>query len=208
MKWPLSPLSGRGYGILTSLKMPWHSLLLSFEESPWEFAHPLWIDVLPNYDSTKVILVGWATKRNIAWVSAFPLEEKKEGRKEGKLLLVKFGILGPGTQRESPQASTHQANHSSVECVNWTWDAKKNDSFSCLKDFSLANPSGGQDRQGNQIESLCDKCLNRRVSVRQTGRWCDGNRGDVWEVSHTKNTWAGDSKMKDTFSRWARKPQC
>lgn len=126
MKWPLSPLSGRGYGILTSLKMPWHSLLLSFEESPWEFAHPLWIDVLPNYDSTKVILVGWATKRNIAWVSTFPLEEKKEGRKEGKLLLVKFGILGPGTQRESPQASTHQANHSSVECVNWTWDAKEN----------------------------------------------------------------------------------
>ena len=122
MKWPLPSLSGRGYEILTSLKMPWHSLLLSFEESPWEFAHPLWIYVLPNYDSTKVILVGWATKRNIAWVSAFPLE----GRKEGKLLLMKFGILGRGTQRESPQASTHQANHSSVQCVNCTWDAKKN----------------------------------------------------------------------------------
>ena len=65
---------------------------------------------------------------------------------------------------------------------------EKQDSFSCLKDFSLANPSGGKDRQGNQIASLCDKCLNRRVSVGQTGRWRDGNRGDVWEVSHTKNT--------------------
>ena len=114
MKWPLPSLSGRGYEILTSLKMPWHSLLLSFEESPWEFAHPLWIYVLPNYDSTKVILLEFL---HFHW---------KEGRKEGKLLLMKFGILGRGTQRESPQASTHQANHSSVQCVNWTWDAKKN----------------------------------------------------------------------------------
>ena len=91
----------------------------------WEFAFSLWICVLPNYDSTKGIWVGWATKRNISWVPEFPLEGKEEGRKGGKLLLVKFGILEWGTQRESPPASTHQANHSSVQCVNWTWDAKK-----------------------------------------------------------------------------------
>lgn len=125
MKWPLSLLPGRGYEILTPLKMPWRSLLLCFEESSWEFAFSLWICVLPNYDSTKGIWVGWATKRNISWVPEFPLEGKEEGRKGGKLLLVKFGILEWGTQRESPPASTHQANHSSVQCVNWTWDAKK-----------------------------------------------------------------------------------
>lgn len=77
------------------------------------------------------------------------------GGGETRHFFVMFRILERGTQRDSPQASTHQTKHSSGQC---------------------ANRPGMQRKIRFLLSSQGLQGLNRWESTGQAGRWSDGNR--------------------------------